>query len=117
MPVVTPSLTGSAAPAGLITADPATTSNVTSLLFLLLLLAPFIWMITNQRRRMRAAQEANAALTVGDHVVTTSGMFAQIIELDAATALLEVAPGVRIRFDRRAASGRAPGLGTPGQEG
>ena len=43
-----------------------------------------------------------ASLQVGQDVVTTSGLFGTITALDETDATLLVAPGVELRFDRRA---------------
>ena len=50
---------------------------------------------------------------MGDDVVTTSGLYGRVAALDDTVATLEVAAGVRLRFDRRAIGAQAPG---PGQE-
>lgn len=54
-----------------------------------------------QRRSQEAAALA-AAVQVGQEVVTTSGLFGRITALDESTVQLLVAPGVELRFDRRA---------------
>jgi preprotein translocase subunit YajC len=46
------------------------------------------------------------SLEVGIEVMTTSGIFGTIIELDESVAKLEVAPGVIIRVARGAISQR-----------
>ena len=66
------------------------------------------FMFITQRRRAKAAQAMQSTLGVGDEVTTTSGMLGRISALDAQIATLEVSPGVRIRFDRRAVVGSAP---------
>ena len=47
-------------------------------------------------------QAVNASLTVGDEVMTSSGLYGRIVALDDSIATLEVAPGVNVRYDRRA---------------
>lgn len=72
---------------------------------MLLLLLPFLLialMFFSQRKRAQATQRAQAALSVGDEVCTTSGMYGTLRRLDDATGEVEVAPGTVIRFDRRA---------------
>lgn len=85
--------------------DTATTtsgSSLFSLLLILLLFIPIVFMLVNQRRRTRFAHDLNASLQVGDEVVTTSGIFGTIRELDDTVAVLEIAPDTLIRLDRRA---------------
>ena len=73
------------------------------------------------RRRQREAQSLQARLTVGQHVMTTAGLFGQIVELDAETVHLEVAPGVRMRWARpavaRVVADPAAATGEPGGPG
>jgi preprotein translocase subunit YajC len=59
--------------------------------------------ILPQQRRIKAHQATVAALKVGDRVMTTSGMFGTITDLDDETFHLEVAPGTVVQFARGAA--------------
>jgi len=77
-------------------------SPYTSLLIFLLPVALIVFMVWSQRRRQRATQQLQSALEVGDEVCTTSGLFGRITSLEGDVATLEVAPGVSVRFDRRA---------------
>ena len=67
-----------------------------------------IFMFMTQRRRQREVKAVQGSLNVGDEVTTTSGMLGRIVALDERIATLEVSPGVRVRFDRRALAGPAP---------
>lgn len=72
---------------------------------MLLLLLPFLLialMFFSQRKRAQATAKAQSALRVGDEVCTTSGMYGTLRALDEKTGELEVAPGMVVRFDRRA---------------
>jgi preprotein translocase subunit YajC len=60
------------------------------------------FLVLTQRRRQRDIAQLQGSLAVGDEVRTTSGLFGRIVELDDTVATLEVAQGVRLRFDRRA---------------
>ena len=64
-----------------------------------------IFLFTSQRKRQRSVQQLQASLQPGEQVVTTSGMFARVIELDDVVAVLETGPGQRVRWDRRAIGG------------
>ena len=59
-------------------------------------------MIRPQRNKQRQAQQMQSQVQPGQRVRTTAGMYATVIEADADDVLLEVAPGVQIRFLRRA---------------
>ena len=59
-------------------------------------------MIRPQRNRQRQAQQMQSTVQPGQRVRTTSGMYATVVEADDQDVILEVAPGVRMRFLRRA---------------
>ena len=76
----------------------------------LLLLVPFgmyFFMIRPQRRKLREQQSLQAALGVGDEVVTTSGIFGTITGEDGENRFwLEIDDDVQIRIARAAITGR-----------
>ena len=93
---------------------------MSDVIFLLVLVAPLIaiWLLLirpAQRRAQESAQLA-ASVRVGQEVVTTSGLYGTVTALDDAVAQLQVAPGVELRFDRRAigrvVGGTEPAPGT-----
>jgi preprotein translocase subunit YajC len=75
------------------------------LLIVLLLALPLIglWLLVRgQQRRTQQAAQLAAGLRVGQDVITTSGLFGTIVALDDEMVTLLVAPGVELRYDRRA---------------
>ena len=70
------------------------------LLALPLLLLGFLAL--SQRRRTKEMAAIQASLVVGDEVMTSSGLYGRLVSLDDDIAALEIAPGVEVRFDRRA---------------
>ena len=64
-----------------------------------------VLMFTSQRKRQRTVEQLQASLQPGQQIVTTSGMFARVVELDDVVVLLETGPGQRVRWDRRAIGG------------
>jgi preprotein translocase subunit YajC len=62
-------------------------------------LAAWFLLIRPQRRRASALQEVRGSLQVGSSVMTTAGLHATVAALEGETVLLEIAPGVRARFD------------------
>jgi preprotein translocase subunit YajC len=54
-----------------------------------------------QRRRQQAAQQANT-IAPGARVRTTAGMYATVVEVDGDDVVLEVAPGIEVRYMKRA---------------
>lgn len=73
-----------------------------NLLILALPLLLLAFMMLTQRRRQREVQDLQGSIAVGDRVVTTSGLYGTIRELDDTMARLEVSPDVLVTFDRRA---------------
>lgn len=81
-----------------------------NLLVLALPLLLLAFLVLTQRKRGREVQSFQAALSVGDAVVMTSGFYGTIVTLDDTTALLQIAPGVEVRVDRRAIGTAQPGV-------
>ena len=68
--------------------------------FALLLLGFYLLAIRPQRARARALAEVRSKLAVGVRVMTTAGIHAGVVEVGGPdeTVLLEIAPGVHVRF-------------------
>lgn len=68
--------------------------------FALLLFAFYMIAIRPQRVRARHQAEVRSGLAVGSRVMTTAGIHATVLETggELDTVLLEVAPGVPVRF-------------------
>lgn len=79
-----------------------TTVRPENLILLLLLGGLLFLMFSRTRRQQREVQQTQASLTVGVEVMTASGMFATVVELDDQAVVLETGPGQRSRWDRRA---------------
>jgi preprotein translocase subunit YajC len=60
----------------------------------------WVLFILPQQRRLRAHQGIVRRLEIGDEVVTTSGLFGTIVDLDDEVVQLEVAPGTVVRVAR-----------------
>jgi preprotein translocase subunit YajC len=78
-------------------------SSLIGLLPLLLMGGVFYFLLIRpQQRRARAQRELLGSVEVGDEVVTTSGMFGTVIEIDDEDDIvtLEIAPATRIRIVR-----------------
>ena len=77
--------------------------NPTSLiLILVVIVGVYMLMIRPQRRRQQQAQQSQNALGPGARVRTTAGMYATVVDVDGDDVVLEVAPGVEVRYLRRA---------------
>ena len=70
---------------------------------LLMIVGFYFLLIRPQRNRQRAQQAVLASLEVGDEVMTSSGIFGTIIEIDEDEGVLtvEIAPGTRVRMLRQ----------------
>lgn len=77
--------------------------NPTSLiLILVVVVGVYMLMIRPQRRRQQQAQQRQNTAQPGARVRTTAGMYATVVEVDGDDVVLEVAPGVEVRYMRRA---------------
>jgi preprotein translocase subunit YajC len=69
------------------------------LLFMVVLFfAAYLLFIRPARNRQRAAMEERRKVSVGDEIITTSGLIATVVEVGDDALTLEIAPGVRARF-------------------
>lgn len=78
-------------------------SSLVAFLPLLLMGGVFYFLLIRpQQRRARAQRELLGSVEVGDEIVTTSGMFGTVVEIDDEDDIvtLEIAPGTRIRIVR-----------------
>jgi preprotein translocase subunit YajC len=93
---------------GIIAAAEAATSTKSSssytflLLIVLMVVGFYFLMIRPQRRRQQAVSKQQNTLSPGAQVRTTAGMYATVVEVDGDDVVLEVAPGVEVRYMRRA---------------
>jgi preprotein translocase subunit YajC len=87
-------------------AQAASSSSGSSLTFPILIVLVFVGfyflMIRPQRRRQQRVQQQQNTVAPGAQVRTTAGMYATVVEVDGDDVVLEVAPGVEVRYLRRA---------------
>ncbi len=80
-------------------------SGSSSFTFILLIAIVFIGfyflMIRPQRRRQQQVQQQQRTVTPGARVRTTAGMYATVSAVDGDDVILEVAPGVDVRYMKR----------------
>jgi preprotein translocase subunit YajC len=73
--------------------------NLTSLLPLLLIGVAFYFLVLRPARaRQAGAAAVRSELAPGARVMTTAGLFGTIETLDGDDVLLEIAPGVTVRY-------------------
>jgi len=84
----------------------STKSSGGSLEFILFAVAIFalvyVFMIRPSQRRRQQAMQQQSTIGPGARVRTTAGMYATVVEVDGDDVVLEVAPGVEVRYMKRA---------------
>jgi len=68
------------------------------LFFALLVFGLYVLTIRPQRARAKALAQVRAALEPGRRVMTTAGIHATVTSVEDGVVVLEIAPGVRVRF-------------------
>jgi len=90
----------------MILAASSSKSSGSGYIFLVAIVALFglLYFVTirPQRRRQQAAAQTQSQLQPGMRVRTTAGMYATVTAIEDQEVVLEVAPGVNVRFLRRA---------------
>ncbi|MGL5858735.1 MAG: preprotein translocase subunit YajC [Angustibacter sp.] len=87
------------------------TLTVVDLLVFALPALLLLFLFNGQRKRQRAFAELQGRLAPGQEVLTTSGLYARIVDLGDRVAVLETAPGQTVRWDRRAIAELVAGPG------
>jgi preprotein translocase subunit YajC len=87
-------------------AEAASKSSGSALTFPILIVLVFVGfyflMIRPQRRRQQQTQQQQNTVVPGARVRTTAGMYATVTEVDGDDVVLEVAPGIEVRYLKRA---------------
>jgi len=74
--------------------------------FALILIIFYFLILQPMKKRQKKVQEFQSTLSVGDRVVTTSGIYGQITKLNEKTVQVQIADKVRIEVARAAIGGR-----------
>lgn len=75
------------------------------IIFIPLILIMYFLMIRPQQKRMREHQELLASLEVGDDIVTSSGIYGRVSELDGNTIFLLVSDNVELKITKESIAG------------
>ena len=81
---------------------PSSFNPSTLILILIVVVGFYFLMIRPQQRRKQQAAQKQDSVTPGATVRTTAGMYATVVEVDGDDVILEVAPGVEVRYMKRA---------------
>jgi preprotein translocase subunit YajC len=67
-----------------------------------------LWLIVLRPQRRRQMQQLHMQdeLHLDDEVITAGGIHGYVKQLDESVLTVEIAPGVRVRVDRRAVAGK-----------
>jgi preprotein translocase subunit YajC len=68
----------------------------------LLVLAMFYLIVMPQQKQKKQLAALMAALAEGDAVLTSSGIYGVIVEIDGDTIFVEVAPGIDLKMSKSA---------------
>ena len=60
----------------------------------------WLFMIRPQQKRQKEVQQKREALTTGDRIVTSGGLFGVIRDIKEKEFVVEIADGVRVRVDK-----------------
>ena len=60
----------------------------------------WLFMIRPQQKRQKEGQQKRDALTTGDRIVTSGGLFGVIRDIKEKEFVVEIADGVRVRVDK-----------------
>ena len=90
----------------------------TLILILIVVVAFYLLMIRPQQRRKQQAAQKQNNVQPGARVRTTAGMYATVVDVDGDDVILEVAPGVEVRYMKRAVMDVvSPGDDAPTRDG
>ena len=60
----------------------------------------WLFMIRPQQKRQKEVQQKREAVTTGDRIVTSGGLFGVIRDIKEKEFVVEIADGVRVRVDK-----------------
>jgi preprotein translocase subunit YajC len=78
------------------------------IVLLLLFVVMWFMLIRPQRAQQKRHQEMLGSLKAGDEVVTSGGIYGEVVELDTERVMLEVDENVRLAVARRAIASIVP---------
>jgi preprotein translocase subunit YajC len=77
--------------------------GIASLLPLILIFVIFYFLVIRRsQRQQQQVRDVQRSLTVGQQVMTTAGVYATVSALEDDVVVLEIAPGVHVRYARAA---------------
>ena len=93
-------------PVALLQGEATGGSSLIGFVPLILIFAIFYFMvIAPNRKRQQALQATVAALKKGDRIVTTGGLFGEVVSVDTATVIMKIADNVKVKVAKSAIGG------------
>ena len=80
------------------------------IIIIVLFVIAWVVLILPKQRELKRHNAFVQSLAVGDEVMTGSGIYGTLVEIDEATVLLQVAPGVELKIARRAVASQVVDL-------
>ena len=77
----------------------------------------YFLLIRPQQKREQEKESYRNALKKGDEIVTVGGLHGRVADLRGSVVVLDLAPNVRVRVERRSVEGPAPSAGTEKEPG
>jgi preprotein translocase subunit YajC len=68
----------------------------------------YVFLILPKQRELKRHNALVASLEVGDEVMTGSGFYGILTEIDADTVMVRLAPGLEVKLARRAVTAKVP---------
>ncbi len=85
------------------------------IIIIVLFVIAWVVLILPKQRELKRHNAFVQSLAAGDEVMTGSGIYGTLVEVDEATVVLQVAPGVELKVARRAVASKVmdPNSATP----
>lgn len=99
------------APTELILAQAAPDALMQMLPLAMILAVFYFLLIRPQQQKAKEHEDFVKGLKRGELVVTTSGLYGRVVELKDEEVLLEIAPNVRVRYERSKIAAAATATG------
>lgn len=107
-PTVVMAQTGGPEGGGMNPGAPRNSMLPSFVLMLVLILIMYFMIMRPQMKKQKQVQEMLKALKVGDRVVTTGGMYGNVVGLKDDTVVLKIDDNVKVEVARHAVAGVVP---------
>lgn len=85
------------------------------LIIIVLFVIAWVVLILPKQREVKRHNAFVDTLAVGDEVMTGSGIYGTLVQIEDATVLMQIAPGVELKVARRAIASRVTQATDPEQ--